>query len=102
MNDRFLNGVLAGLIIILCSLSVYSQGEEPVVNLGTTVTGSQEQPKVLYILPWQPPQGTELVQADFSAELDSLYQPVEREEFLRHLEILDRKSPDTSQSTGDW
>ena len=34
----------------------FSHGQEAVVTLRSTVTGNQEQPKVMYIVPWQPPE----------------------------------------------
>ena len=34
--------------------------EEAIVTLHSTVSGSQEQPRVMYILPWQQPGDMEL------------------------------------------
>lgn len=57
-----------------------------VVNLQTTVTGNQEQPRVLYILPWQSPEteaiGFELLDSEQSA----VFGHVERDELRRQLE----------------
>lgn len=57
-----------------------------VVSLQTTVTGNQEQPRVLYLIPWQSPRASD---ADFE-QFDGLQTPVfghlERDEFRRELE----------------
>lgn len=56
------------------------------INLRTTVTGSQEQPRVLYIMPWQSPSAPELEIEMLSSQQDAVFGHVEREEMLRELE----------------
>jgi hypothetical protein len=56
------------------------------INLQTTVTGSQEQPRVLYILPWQSPESPELDIELLSAQQDAVFGHIEREELQRSLE----------------
>lgn len=56
------------------------------INLRTTVTGSQEQPRVLYIMPWQSPAAEELEIEMLSSQQDAVFGHVEREEMLRGLE----------------
>jgi|GEM_PF-617741 len=56
------------------------------ISLQTTVTGNQEQPRVLYILPWQSPMTADV---DFEAldnEQKAVFGHVEREELRRELE----------------
>ena len=55
------------------------------VTLQSTITGNREQPKVLYIVPWQAPDGPESLRQGFQSDLDELFRPVERDEFLRQL-----------------
>lgn len=55
------------------------------VTLSSTVSGNREQPRVMYIVPWQQPQA-----AQFDYELDNtiaeeLFTPVDRDEFVREL-----------------
>jgi hypothetical protein len=56
------------------------------INLRTTVTGNQEQPRVLYIMPWQSPTAPELEIEMLSSQQDAVFGHVEREEMLRGLE----------------
>lgn len=56
------------------------------INLRTTVTGNQEQPRVMYILPWQSPLSPELEMEMLGSEADSVFGHLERDELQRHLE----------------
>ena len=59
------------------------------INLQTTVTGNQEQPRVMYILPWQSPLSPELEMEMLSSQEDAVFGHVEREELTRELEAAD-------------
>lgn len=56
------------------------------INLRTTVTGNQEQPRVMYILPWQSPTSPELEMDMLSSQQDAVFGHLEREELQRSLE----------------
>ncbi|MFC3115689.1 hypothetical protein [Cellvibrio fontiphilus] len=56
------------------------------INLRTTVTGNQEQPRVMYILPWQSPLSPELDMEMLGSEADAVFGHVERDELTRQLE----------------
>ncbi len=56
------------------------------INLQTTVTGNQEQPRVMYILPWQSPGSPELEMEMLSSQEDAVFGHVERDELARELE----------------
>lgn len=71
------------LAAILCS-GVAAQ--EAVIELRSTVVGNQEQPKVLYILPWQPAERPELIYRPLQSLVDGVFEEIDREEFLRELE----------------
>ncbi len=60
--------------------------QEPVVTLRATVTGNQEQPRVMYILPWQPPEARDYEYEPAQALADDLFRRVDRDEFVRELE----------------
>jgi hypothetical protein len=73
--------MLLGLVLSSCP--AFSQ--EPNVTLHSTVSGNQEQPKVMYILPWQQP-GDARFEQGFNAQLSGdLFQPLDRQEFVRQL-----------------
>ncbi len=75
-------------------------GGETTVNLGTTIQGNEEQPKVLYIVPWASASGP--------GELDPLgrqgnnvfrrvFVPVERIELRRQMHYLKQQQIETSE-----
>lgn len=59
---------------------------EATISLQTTVTGNQEQPRVLYILPWQSPEATDIEFETLSSQYDEVFGHLEREELRRSLE----------------
>lgn len=60
-----------------------SMAQEAVVTLRSTVTGNQEQPRVMYIVPWQPPGEMALEHSLASEVADELFAPLDRDEFVR-------------------
>lgn len=56
------------------------------ISLQTTVTGNQEQPRVMYILPWQSPLSPDLDIEMLDNQQDAVFGHVEREELQRGLE----------------
>jgi hypothetical protein len=73
----------ACLSFFLLSLSALAL--EPVVTLHSTVTGSQAQPKVMYIVPWQQPGDARFDYGMKGSFADELFEPVDRDEFVRGL-----------------
>ncbi len=55
----------------------------------TEVTGNQELPKVLYIVPWQKSNPGDLMGKPVNTLLDEVLAPVDREEFIRQVEYYD-------------
>ncbi|RYY03860.1 MAG: hypothetical protein EOO53_04915 [Gammaproteobacteria bacterium] len=61
------------------------------ISLQTTVTGNQEQPRVLYILPWQSPMAGNVDFESLDNEQKAVFGHIEREELRRELESSDEK-----------
>ncbi len=60
------------------------------LDLGTTsITGNQELPKVLYIVPWKRSDLGDLVGRPVNTLLDEVLTPVDPEVFERHLEYYE-------------
>ena len=55
----------------------------------TEVTGNQELPKVLYIVPWQKSDPGDLMGRPVNSLLDEVLAPVDRDEFIRQVEYYD-------------
>jgi uncharacterized membrane protein YgcG len=63
--------------------------QDATINLQTTVTGNQEQPRVLYILPWQSPAADDVDFESFDNQQKAVFNHVEREELRREIEAAD-------------
>jgi hypothetical protein len=60
------------------------------MNLGRTeITGNQELPKVLYIVPWQKSGPAELMGKPVNTLLDEVLAPIDRTEFVRQVDYYD-------------
>lgn len=62
-----------------------AQEQEANVTLQSTVTGNQEQPRVMYIVPWQQPEAAEFDYELNNTIAEELFTPVDRDEFVRGL-----------------
>lgn len=71
------------LILLLLSLSKSGVAQE-IITIESTITGSQEQPKMLVIIPWQKPQDAD-TRADNTEAINAANQPflqlIERQSF---------------------
>ena len=57
------------------------------MELGRTeITGNQELPKVLYIVPWQKSDPGDLMGKPVNTLIDEVLAPLDREEFIRQVE----------------
>ncbi len=63
----------------------YTLAQKPVLSLQSTVTGNQEQPKVLYILPWQKADTIKVDYQPIQGVVNEVFTPLDREEFLREM-----------------
>ncbi len=60
------------------------------IELGRTeITGNQELPKVLYIVPWQKSDPGDLMGKPVNTLLDEVLAPLDREEFIRQVDYYD-------------
>jgi len=77
------------VVLISIALAALAQAAmaEDVVTFESTITGSQEQPKVIYIVPWQPPQApAAMSQPIGNLVMQDLLQPIDRDTFLRQVQ----------------
>lgn len=64
------------------------------IDLGRTeITGNQELPKVLYIVPWQKSDPGDLTGKPINTLLDEVLAPIDRAEFMRQVEYYDDLYP---------
>ena len=55
----------------------------------TEITGNQELPKVLYIVPWKKSDPGDLMGRPVNTLMDEVLAPIDREEFLRQVNYFD-------------
>ncbi len=77
-----------GLLATLMGGLALAQDQE-VVTLGDTITGNQEQPKVLYIVPWKQAKDDTLLNQGLESRLSDVFDHVERSEHTRELEFFE-------------
>jgi hypothetical protein len=69
------------------------------LNLGTaTVTGDQEQPKVMYIVPWKKSDIGDLSGKPMNSLLDEALSPIDRDEFKRQVVYYHAVKADAAQN----
>ncbi len=77
------------LRLVLCmgvfSFSAIAVAQEARVQLQSTITGSRESPRVIYIVPWRTPDAAQLEWEPEQGIAESLFQPLRRDEYLRQL-----------------
>ncbi len=56
---------------------------------GATITGNQELPKALHIVPWKSAQAGELATRPMNSLVDEILAPIDRDVFLRELEYFE-------------
>jgi hypothetical protein len=69
-----------------------AQAQDRVELQGTSIVGSSELPKVLYIVPWKSPNADNLMGNPVASLLHEALGPVDRDVFLRQVEYYDRFS----------
>ena len=79
-----------GCLVGLTPLA-FAQDKE-VISIETTVTGNQEQPKVLYIVPWKEATDTTILSLPVTTKLDDVFDHVERVEHQRHVRFVESLS----------
>lgn len=87
----------AALAMGLAASSTLAQ--EAVVTLRSTVTGNQEQPKVMYLLPWQQREPTEFEYTPDQGLTQDLFTRIDRTEFLRELNYRSQLANPAAQAT---
>ena len=68
------------------------------IELGRTeITGNQELPKVLYIVPWKKADPGDLTGRPINTLLDEVLAPIDREEFIRQISYYEDLGGDNEQ-----
>jgi hypothetical protein len=97
MRPQYLHPRMKFLLLLISSALMSQVNADPAataknksnaeasVTLHSTITGNQEQPKVLYIVPWQGPGGADQLNTGLQPIVSDVFAPVDRREFQREL-----------------
>lgn len=90
MHDWLRKTICMGCLLMpIPALAQESGVDDGVVVLSDTVTGNQEQPKVLYIVPWQAAEDDTMLKQPLVTQMHSeVFEHVERAEHIRELKYL--------------
>ncbi len=72
-------------ILLLALYSIGTAAVERIELEGTSVRGDQEQPQVLYLIPWQTPKSPDILVPLPRQELEGILEPVDRQSFRERL-----------------
>ena len=73
------------MFLVLCNTPVLAQ--KNTIDLESTFKGNQEQPKVLYIVPWQKINAPEAYYQPLESLIDENFELLDRDEFKRELKF---------------
>ncbi|WP_143735559.1 hypothetical protein [Microbulbifer mangrovi] len=75
------------ILLFLASMTAGAQ-EGEVITLESTIIGSQEQPKVLYIIPWKQANSLEKIESTIPDAISHTFQHQEYSELKREMGLL--------------
>lgn len=78
--------LLAALLVAVPAAYSQQKPDEP-LNIESTVQGSQEQPKTIYVLPWQQPVGQIRIPPSTLPLAKQSVSPLDRQQFLRFIAV---------------
>ncbi|WP_428819459.1 hypothetical protein [Microbulbifer sp. MCCC 1A16149] len=77
------------ILLLLCAAAATAQdGEGEIITLESTIIGSQEQPKVLYIIPWKQANSLEKIESTIPDAISHTFRHQEYSELKREMELL--------------
>lgn len=93
---------LVTLMLLLGAFaSNQANAQEANLTLHSTVSGSQEQPRVMYIVPWQQPGAAEFDFVLHNGIAEDLFTPLDRDEFLRGLTWHDQRREERLEAAAE-
>lgn len=83
--------LLAATPLVAQQAATTTANKDPIatVEIESTISGNAEQPKTIYVLPWQESVARIKMNSDDDEALTSESQPLDREEFLRFIQAAD-------------
>ena len=85
------------LLIFISATAAAQNNQSDVVNITDTITGNQEQPKVLYIVPWQAADDDTILYQPLKRQISDTFEHVERSEHRRQIDFLNKVEQQASE-----
>lgn len=84
-------GLLAATSVVAQQTTTTTPSKESIatVEIESTISGNAEQPKTIYVLPWQDSVARIKMNNDDDDAVTNESQPLDREEFLRFIQAAD-------------
>lgn len=83
-----------GATALTSGLAIAQDEGGEVINLESTIIGSQEQPKVLYIIPWKQANSLEKIESTLPNAIHHTFQHQEYSELQREIKLLQQDDSD--------
>ncbi|HEY0921256.1 MULTISPECIES: hypothetical protein [Rheinheimera] len=74
-------------IVLVASFSLLAQQRTQQVQVESTISGNQEQPKTIYVLPWQSPVSVIRIPGEPLTQQAPALSPLDRQQFLRFIAV---------------
>lgn len=87
------------LFFVLSLSSMVLQADDRLIMQGTAITGNQELPKVLYIVPWKKASLPDLGAPPLQSLISDALAPLERDEFRRQIRYYYQLSEQQKQDS---
>lgn len=86
------------IVLALCSMSLSANtAKQEVIKLQTTISGNNEEPKLLSILPWQDLDPVQVKNAPFNQYLQKQFKPIDpatlANQLALHKQLQGQKAP---------
>ncbi|WP_215395590.1 hypothetical protein [Rheinheimera oceanensis] len=82
-----MNRLMLVCIVSVASFSLLAQQREQQVQVESTISGNQEQPKTIYVLPWQSPVSVIRIPGEPLTQQAPALSPLDRQQFLRFIAV---------------
>ena len=82
-----MNRLMLVCICLVASFSSLAQQREQQVQVESTISGNQEQPKTIYVLPWQSPVSVIRIPGEPLTQQAPALSPLDRQQFLRFIAV---------------
>lgn len=77
--------LILSLFMIAKASTAMAQADE--ITLSARISGNQEQPSVLTIVPWQKPEDFNVISSDFDDQMQQIFPHLDPTEFAREREF---------------